>query len=260
LLKVILKHINFLNTHRILGIIRLNENQKIMIYIILIEPETEGNVGAVARVMKNFGFSRLVLINPKADIKSEETRNRAKHAQDILKNAEIAGWDYLDKMDYLVATTAKLGTDYNIPRSPMTPDQLAEKIDIKQKIGIVIGREGLGLTNEEIGKCDFVVSIPADTKYPTLNISHALGIILYELYKKCGKLKSNSHIVVADKQYKDVLTKKTNELLDKLTFTTIEKKETQQIVWKRIFGKAMLTKREAFAVLGFLSKVNKKIK
>jgi len=231
-----------------------------MIYIILIEPENPGNIGAVARVMKNFGFRKLVLINPKTDIRSSDTVCRAKHAQDILERAKIADWSFLDRMDYLVATTAKLGTDYNIPRSPLTPEQLAEKINIKQKIGIVIGREGKGLLNREIKMCDFVVSIPAHSKYPTLNISHALGIILHELYKEHGKSKSNSHIEVANRKYKDVLNKKTAELLDKLDFTTPEKKQTQKIVWKRIFGKAMLTKREAFAVLGFLSKIQKAIK
>ena len=231
-----------------------------MIYIILIEPENPGNIGAVARVMKNFDFKNLVLVNPRADILSTETKCRAKHAQDILKNAEITDWNFLTKMDYLVATTAKLGTDYNIPRSPITPEELAEKINIKQKIGIVIGREGLGLTNEEINKCDFVVSIPGDKRYPTLNISHAVGIILYELYKKHGKNKSNAHIIVADKKSKDILFKRTCELLDRLSFATKEKKETQKLVWKRLYGKAMLTKREAFAVLGFISKVEKKIK
>lgn len=230
-----------------------------MIYVILIEPENPGNVGAVARVMKNFGFKKLVLINPKKEIKCPEMVCRAKHAQDIVGNMQISGWDFLDKMDCLVATTAKLGTDYNIPRSPLTPKQLAGKINMKQKLGIMIGRESKGLTNKEISKCDFVVSIPAHNKYPTLNISHAVAVILYELYKAKGKNKSNSEIKAAGKEYKNVLNKKMGGLLDSLDFATKEKKETQRVVWKRIFGKAMLTKREAFAAMGLISKLEKKL-
>ena len=125
-----------------------------MISIILIEPEKSGNVGAVARAMKNFGLSNLVLINPKCKPKSKEARNRAKHAQEVLMNAKIKGFGFLKKLDYLVATTAQLGTDYNIPRSAITADTLAEKLNEIDsdglEIGILIGRESIGLTNKEI--------------------------------------------------------------------------------------------------------------
>jgi len=86
-----------------------------MIYIILMEPENEGNVGAIARVMKNFGFKNLVMINPKTEI-TEVTKARAKHAQDILNNAKITNSSFLKTMDTLIGTTAKVGTDYNITR------------------------------------------------------------------------------------------------------------------------------------------------
>jgi len=151
-----------------------------MIHIILMEPENPGNLGAIARVMKNFGFMSLILINPKLEV-DETARCRAKHAQDILDNAKIKDVSYLKKMDLLVGTTAKVGTDYNIPRSPLSPKDLAAKVNPKQKIGLLIGREGIGLTNEEIMMCDFTVTIPANPDYPTLNISHALAILLYEL-------------------------------------------------------------------------------
>ncbi|MBN2457786.1 RNA methyltransferase [Candidatus Woesearchaeota archaeon] len=231
-----------------------------MLYVILIEPENPGNIGAIARVMKNFGFKNLVLINPVADISSSEAICRAKHAQDVLKRAIVADWSFLDKMDYLAGTTAKLGTDYNIPRSPLTPDKLAEKANTKKKLGLVIGREGKGLSNKEIGLCDFIVTIPAQAKYPTLNISHALGILLYEIYKINGKDRSDSHIETAGRRYKDVLNKRVAGLLEQMEFATPEKKQTQKVVWKRIFGKAMLTKREAFAVLGLFSKIEKGLK
>ena len=92
-----------------------------MIYVILLEPVTAGNVGAVARSMANFGFTKLVLINPHCDHLGMEARNRAKHAQKVLDEAEVVDFFVVDDYDYLVATTAKLGTDYNISRSPMRP-------------------------------------------------------------------------------------------------------------------------------------------
>jgi TrmH family RNA methyltransferase len=229
-----------------------------MIYIIMLEPETPGNVGAIARVMKNFEFTKLVLVHPHSNHLSDEARNRAKHSQEILENAEVNEFFVVDDYDYLIATTAKLGTDYNITRSPLTPEELAGKvkeISPERRIGIVIGREGHGMFNEEIEKCDFVVTIPSTKDYSTLNVSHAVAIILYEIYKATGQNKVMSHITPIGKPEKDQIIKMYNEILDSMDWGTPEKKETQQMLWKKVVGKAMLTKRESFAVMGFLRKI-----
>ncbi len=226
-----------------------------MISIVLIEPENEGNIGAAARVMKNFGFRDLILIEPKCKIGKEAT-GRAKHAKDILKKVKVKDKDYLKEFDYLIGTTAKLGTDYNIPRSPIYPDELSKKlVDKKGKFAILFGREGKGLTNREILMCDFIVHIPATKKYPTLNMSHAVSIILYELKKLELRKVIEKRYVILSKKEKEQILKMINQILDKMEFTTKEKKEIQKKAWKRMIGKAMLTKREGYALMGFLRKL-----
>jgi TrmH family RNA methyltransferase len=223
------------------------------------EPENPGNIGAIARAMANFNLTRLVIVNPKCDALSKPALDRARHAQRILKTAKVCDKSCLKNFDYLIATTAILGTDYNIPRSPITPKQLAEKlVNVSGNIALLIGREGSGLTNREILGCDFVVTIPASKRYPTLNVSHAAVILFYEIFRAIGKNKSNSHIITATKKEKKVLLQKINNILQKMEFATPEKKETQKKVWKRIIGKSFLTKREAFALLGFFRKLEKK--
>ena len=225
-----------------------------MIDIIVMEIQNEGNLGAISRAMANFGFKNLVLVRPGCDKDSIESIKVAKHSKEVLDKIRVV--DDIEDYDYLIGTTAKLGNDYNIPRSPLSPEQLGEKLSsVKSKIGILIGREGDGLTNEEIRKCDFVVTIPASKKYPTLNISHALAIILYEIAKKRKNV--TSHIIPAKKKDKDIMNDYLCRVLDRVEFATKEKKETQKIVWRRIFGKAMMTKRETFAVMGFLKKLLK---
>jgi len=228
------------------------------IYVVCLEISNPGNLGAIARAMKNFDLSKLVLIEPKCDYKSKEAMDRAVHAKDILKKAKIKKISYLKNYDYLIGTTAILGTDYNIPRNAINPEQLSEKLSKlnKIKIGILIGREGIGLKNNEIEMCDILVTIPASKKYPTLNISHAASIILYELFKT-KKEKSNTHIQFAAKKDLEIINKYFIKILNKLDFRTKEKKETQKKVWKRIFGKALLTKREAFSVMGLFRKLLK---
>ncbi|MBW3020217.1 RNA methyltransferase [Candidatus Woesearchaeota archaeon] len=217
-----------------------------MISIILVEPQFPGNIGAIARSMKNFGFSNLILVNPKCEI-DQEARNRAKHANDILDNVQIL--KEFPEMDYLIGTSCKTGNDYNIPRNPITPKELKEVIPKEGNIGIVFGRESDGLSNEELDKCDFLVMIPTNEDYASMNLSHAVTIVLYEL--------SNFKIDITpiSLNEKKQLMKMLDEVLEKMDFVSEDKRDTQRLVWKKIIGKSFMSKREAFALMGFFKKI-----
>ncbi|MBN1644857.1 RNA methyltransferase [Candidatus Woesearchaeota archaeon] len=224
--------------------------------IILVKTQKSGNLGAVARVMANFSFKDLILVNPKCKKSSAEAKKRAKHAQNILKSAKIV--KSLPKMHTLIATTSQLGTDYNIPRSPVNLIQLnhmLSKLKSLSKIGLVFGPEGEGLSNEEIKKCDFVLTIPTNKSYPVLNLSHAVTIVLYEISKFMPSKNVSEHIILASEADKKQLLKLAKEKIKFLPFTAERKRNTQLTVWKRIIGKAFLTKREAFALMGFFKKI-----
>ena len=107
-----------------------------MIEVILMEPRKQENIGSIARVMKNFGFENLVLVNPRCKI-GITAYKVVKHGKNILEKTKIKGISHLKKLDYLVGTTAILGTEYNIPRSPITAEQLELKVKVKKpKISI----------------------------------------------------------------------------------------------------------------------------
>lgn len=239
-----------------------------MLTVVLVEPETAGNVGSVARVMKNFGVRQLVLINPKCNPLDGEAYGRAMHARDILKAAEVVkSFSSLKKFDCVVATTAALGSDYNVLRSPITPDQLAQQLSQrfgnhsrKSGVALVFGREGSGLTSSEIGKCDLVVTIPASKKYRALNLSHAVAIVLYELFKPSKSPKLASHIPLASRHEKKLAESMVNEIIASMDFAINSKKETQRLVWQRLINKSFLTRREMYALLGFLRKIIRMIK
>lgn len=268
-----------------------------MITIICIEPEVAGNLGAIARVMGNFDFENLCVVNPSFRLDNGQLIARAKHAYSIIEKAQLIKTETNNifpslkkEFDYLVATTAMVGTDFNLTRSPVSSETLALKILSKHlfnelKVGIVLGREGSGLSNLELKACDFVTSIPASSNYPTLNISHALSILLYELFKEKTKLikkKSNnkktssnktdkidditngktsiSHISFASGEEKTNLIKRYTDLINTLEFETLSKKTTQINAFKRIVGKSFFTKREIYIMHGFISKVLEKLK
>ena len=232
-----------------------------MISVILIQPENSGNIGAVARAMKNFGVSDLVVINPKVKVNTITCRKRSKHAANIIQKTKVKDMNYLKKFDYLIATTGKLGTDYNIPRTPLTPEQLSGMIKNKlaktKKIGLVFGRESKGLFNEEIALCDFVVAIPTSKKYFSMNLSLAVSTVLYEIFKRSEEEKITDNFTYASKADKNQISKNLTKILSQMDFSTPQKKQTQKTVWKKVLGKAFLTKREAFAIIGFFKKLIK---
>ncbi|MBN2142073.1 RNA methyltransferase [Candidatus Woesearchaeota archaeon] len=232
-----------------------------MLKVVLLEPETSGNIGSICRVMANFGFSELVLVRPKASV-DEDARRFAKNAQDVVKRIKVVKSPIdkaLSKFDYVVGTTSKLGRDYNIPRSPITPEMFARKLGEvnleKKNIALVLGREGDGLYNHELEMCDFVVSIPTSKDYDSMNISHALAVLLYELRKNEfgeGMMKGYTPIGEADKRQ---VMKLLDVALDRMDFRSEDKKDTQRKVWRRMITKSFMTRREAFALMGFLKKI-----
>lgn len=208
-----------------------------MITVVLLRPQTPGNIGFIARAMKNFDLEKLILVDPKCSHLHDDALKTSKHAKSVLERAKVKKFSELN-FDVIIGTTSVLGTDYNIPRTPLIPEVMAQKIK-NENIALILGNEGTGLSNEEIKKCDFIVTIPSSKKYPALNISHAAVILFYEIYKVEGKNKIGDFTPASAKE-KEIILKKFNNILDNLEFSTKEKKQTQKIVWKRILEKSMI--------------------
>ena len=228
-----------------------------MFHVVLVEPQNSGNVGSIARAMKNFGLRHLHLVNPKCRHLNLEAVSRAKHAGEILRKAKVMKKFDLSGFNTSIATTAALGTDSNVARIPLAPDKLAKKVRGKSgKTALVFGRDSTGLTNAEILKCDFVVTIPASVKYRALNLSHAAAILFYELSKGSRMKKISGNFVPVPAREKEVMLNLVDALLVRMQFRLDSQREIQRKVWRRFIGKAMLSRREAFAVIGFLKKVS----
>ena len=149
-----------------------------MLHVILTGTEDPGNVGAIARVMANFGFSHLLFIEPQCNPLDLVAMKRAKHAKDIIEDAPLVTPKVLDQFDLLVGTSAR---EDKTRGSLMLPSELRE-IDHKGKhIGLLFGAESTGLTKEYLDRCHRFVRIPTTEEYASMNLSHAVAILLYEL-------------------------------------------------------------------------------
>ncbi|MGC8662723.1 MAG: RNA methyltransferase [Candidatus Micrarchaeia archaeon] len=162
-----------------------------MLKLVIVSPKYQMNIGYIARVAKNFGINKLHIVNPRANILGKKAIMYSKHASDLLKNAKIYGTfdEAISKSGIVIGTTGLIRKANPKLRKVYYVDDLAKLS--KKNICLVIGRDDIGLTSDELSKCDAVAYIPANPKYPVLNISHALVVFLFVLGKNKFKEKDS---------------------------------------------------------------------
>jgi tRNA/rRNA methyltransferase len=230
-----------------------------MIYVVFVEPETPGNIGFLARTMKNFGLKQMVLINPCP--LEHDSYYMAMHAREIIYNRQeypsLEEFLKTGKIDFAVGTTGEAGGSYNIPRIAVTPDNLAQSLNVDGNIALILGREGDGLTNQELELCDVVVSIPTHESYPILNVTHAAAIIFYELFKN-EKPYPVEDLDEASLDEKQDLIKYMDDVLDNLDYPP-HKKKNASTVFRRVIGRAFISGREAHTLKGMFRRIKDRV-
>ncbi|HII76245.1 MAG TPA: RNA methyltransferase [Methanolinea sp.] len=215
---------------------------------VLVQPLYEGNVGFAARAIKNFGFSRLVLVDPCP--LGDDAIARAGHAKDVLESASRLTLDEVfSGSDLVIATTGEVSKSICNPmRMPYySPREIRSLVEPHRgKVSLLFGRENWGLNNREIRRSDVICTIPTSPDYPILNLSHAVAILAYELadlprgeYLLAGRTQME-HLYQHIDQY---LT-----LIDHPDF----KRDGTMLMMRRILGRANLTAREASTLHGLM--------
>ncbi len=151
------------------------------IYFVLVRPTFLGNIGSVARVMKNFGFRNLRLIDPPRNYKDAEARKMALGAFDLLKAAEC--FDSLAEAlkDINIAVGTTCAHQRVCSTQPITELAASLKNKSVNRIAIIFGEERDGLKVEDLERCQLIASIPSNPEFPSLNLAQAAGIFAYEL-------------------------------------------------------------------------------
>lgn len=230
-----------------------------IVRIVIVEPEGSINIGFIARLCMNFGINELYLVNPKASI--EEALEYASKARNFLLNNVVVKTsidDAIKDIDLIIATTGK-GSGRG--------DYLRQAISLKDFISIIkqraprsmavlFGRESTGLTRKELSLADYLVTIPASPKYPILNLSHAVAIILYELFIY-REMHANN---IPPRASKDKLME-INRLVDELTARVVHRDKAYRLgyVFKTVIGRGMPSEYEARQIIYLLRKVLRKI-
>jgi len=231
------------------------------IRVVLVEPEYEGNIGSIARLMKNFELNELWLVRPKAKL-GEMARAYAMHAQEILASARLVDDlpQALKGVSYIVGTTAvSAKRPSNLKRTSITPFEFAKIIaSTSRRVALLFGSESTGLSNRILGSCDLTVTIPASSNYRTLNVANAAAVVFYELFK-ARRSAERTFIEEASKQDKYRITRVFKKLSEE-TRIPFYKQVLAEKAFRNIIARTLISRREASLIIGILRKAADEIR
>lgn len=228
---------------------------------VLVGVSNKGNIGATARVMANFGASRLWLVGEDVPELDDEVYARAMHAGHILKKAERVTSLEDVECDILAATSSTLsGKEENFLRYALTPREFSSRFArLDGRVGVVFGRESSGLTLDEVRLCDVQVTIPTSPEYPTLNVSHAASVIFYETFlasprEGTDRTKRRSGMVMASGDERRRLAREFDLMMDLIRYPS-HKTETTKLLFRRMLSRAAPTRWEYHTLMGVFKRM-----
>jgi len=230
---------------------------------ILVNPQLGENIGACARALKNFGFSNLNIVAPRDPWPNTKARMTSVGAFNIIQKAKIyknvSG--AVKKFDLVFASTARKRDINKKHISIINFLKLISKYK-KSNIGIMFGPEASGLSNHDLSLSNYIIQIPTSKKLTSLNLSHAVIVICYEIYKSLNLSKFKKEKVLTKLTSKSSiknLIKFLEIMLDKKNFfKPLEKKKSMILNINNIFGRLELSDKELRILFSIFSSLNRK--
>ncbi len=231
------------------------------IVIVLSNPDESRNIGAVCRAMANNGLYDLKIVGKKNNYNDEKVRILAIHAVNIWENCKF--YNSITKATQnctiVAGTTRRRGKKRK--GKLLLPEELAElssKITGTEKskgsnVAIVFGNERTGLTDEELAECTLGVTIPSSPEFASLNLSHAVQIIAYHLYRNKTKVSPGYTPLTLNRLDKTVTT--IADKLQEIGFFTLSGRTDMEKFWRMILSQAALSESDATYIEKIFTKI-----
>ena len=230
------------------------------IYFILIRPQIGENIGSVARAIKNFNIKHLRIVNPRCSWPNTKALATSVGAKDILKSTKIytSVEKSIDDLDVIFASSSRIR---KVNKKIIPVLNLNKKIKKGRKLGFLFGPEASGLTNDEISCADYLVKIPSNKNFSSLNLSHSAIIFCFELFKhfsnKKNEYKTGYKSLVAKKSEVNKFLNFIIKGLDKKGFLQPDHKRKSMIRnINNIFHRLNLSEQEIRILLGIFTTLN----
>ena len=192
---------------------------------ILIKPQLGENIGACARSMKNFGFTKLHIVSPKINFPNHKAKAMSVGAFDVINKAKVFNQtrSAISNFDIVISLSARR-RDINKKHISLNEFLKLVKKRKNSNFGLMFGPEASGLSNEDLSFSNYVLQIPTSPKFKSLNLSHSLTIICYEIFKLFNENlfeKSKINIKISSKSKINALIKHLLGLLEEKDFLII---------------------------------------
>ena len=230
---------------------------------ILVNPQLGENIGACARALKNFGFSNLNIVAPRDPWPNTKARMTSVGAFNIIQKAKLYKnvTDAVKNFDLVFATTART-RDVNKKHISIINFVKIISKHKKSHIGIIFGPEASGLSNHDLSLSNFIIQIPTSKKLKSLNLSHAVIVICYEIYKSLNLAKFKKEKMLtklsSKRSIKNLIKFLENMLDNKKFFKPLEKKKSMILNINNIFGRLELSDKELRILFSIFSSLNRK--
>jgi TrmH family RNA methyltransferase len=226
--------------------------------VVLVGVEGPVNLGVIARTCANFEVSELYLVNPVASI--DEALKYAAGGRDLLLRSTVTSSldEALRGVQVSVATSAIGYSVGDIVRQAVSIEEFAEKIYPRAgKTALIFGRESTGLTRSELLKADFLVTIPASLGYPVLNVSQAVAIFLWELWKREKRLAVNIPPRASREEIVKLIS--TLEKITEHTVSAEDKRKRCNIALRRVITRSTPSQYELKVLLYWARRIARKL-
>lgn len=226
--------------------------------IILVDTKTPANIGATARCMMNTGLSRLLLVAPRKALDSESFKLAA-GADEILEKSVV----YPHLCDAVAGHGLVIGASRHTGKrrkNVITPREVAERVLPllgNNKVALVFGNEVSGLGLRDIALCHELVAIPTADAFPSLNLSHAVMVVAYELFRASLKPVPPSPLELAPAEDLEHLYEHLHRTLRTIGFLDDKNSERMLFSLRQIFGRARLDSRDVSILRGILHSVDR---
>ncbi len=231
------------------------------IFFILHKPQLSENIGACARAMKNFNFSKLIVINPKPTFPNDKIVATSVGAKEIIKKSKVYQTlePAMKNIDILISTTSRF-RNKNIKHIKLKE---LNKIDFNKKIAFLFGSEASGLSNNEISFSNYALQIPSNPNFKSLNLSHSLIIVAQALFQllnmKKSKYSRSKKIRSASKKNIQAMTNLCVRHLEEINFFKPKEKKPKMLENLRsIFYKMDLSEKETRILSSVFASLAKK--
>jgi len=226
------------------------------VVIVLIHPQHPGNIGATARAMKNMGLRRLALVRPHVPI-DDSSMQMARGAGDILQKSidAVELNEALCGVAITVGTTARMGRKRRDALDPRAAAALLAPLTLRNKVAILFGPERTGLNNEAMQRCQWVINIPTQADFKSLNLAQAVLIMAYELHLATFPKPSRTRTLASQQQLEGMYDHIRQTLL-RIGFLDPVNPERMMLVLKRILARTGLDRREVNILRGIMRQID----